>query len=107
MCPKWSQNDPFVITLKPNESQSIPGLFQNIPNPFKNSTIISYYLPKAAHDATIQIFDLTGKQVKAFTLQGEGFGQVEFNNDINSGTYVYSLIIDGKLIDSKEMVIVK
>ncbi len=51
-----------------------------------------------------------GKVIQEFQLSPEGsggFGQVEFsNNSINSGTYVYSLVIDGKMIDSKEMVLI-
>jgi hypothetical protein len=81
-------------------------LGQNIPNPFKNSTIISYYLPSNTNDAMMRIADITGKVVNEYLLEGEGFGQVEFkDSEISNGTYLYSLIVNGHVIDTKQMVL--
>ncbi len=48
----------------------------------------------------------TGKLIKAFPINSIGYGQIELNcNDLVSGTYHYSLMVDGKLIDTKSMVL--
>ena len=93
---------------KETNSVEKAGLGQNIPNPFTNSTLISYYLPTGSRNAKISIHDLQGRMIKVYELVGEGFGQIEFSNtEIGAGTYLYSLDLDGKLIDTRRMVLVK
>jgi hypothetical protein len=78
-------------------------LGQNIPNPFTNTTVIPYFLPESAGEAFIQITDLTGKVIQRFELQG-GMNQVEFSNSsLAQGIYLYSLIADGKVVETKRM----
>ncbi len=81
-------------------------LGQNIPNPFDGSTIISYYLPQSSGPAYIIVTDQQGRQRASFDLQESGFGQVRLDgNQLPSGLYHYSLIIEGRSIDSKQMMI--
>jgi hypothetical protein len=83
-----------------------PRLEQNIPNPFRENTTIKYYLPSDSRTATITISDLNGVQLKQFDLQGKGFGQVLISGgSFAAGTYVYTLTVNGKVVDSKRMVL--
>ena len=91
-----------------NTSLTNASLEQNIPNPFPNSTMIDYTLPQKFSKATILVADRSGKTIKQVNLTGTGKGRV--NVDASSslpGTYNYSLIVDGRVIDSKQMVIAK
>jgi hypothetical protein len=83
-----------------------PRLEQNIPNPFHENTTIKYYLPSDSRTATITISDLNGVQLKQFDLQGKGFGQVLISGgSFAAGTYVYTLTVNGKQVDSKKMML--
>jgi hypothetical protein len=84
-----------------------PKLEQNIPNPFRDNTTIKYYLPSDSRTATISISDLNGVQLKQFDLVGtRGFGQVLISGgSFAAGTYVYTLTVNGKQVDSKKMML--
>jgi hypothetical protein len=81
-------------------------LAQNIPNPFSVSTEIKYQLPKGAKNASIIIYDMNGKELKLFRLADKTEGSVIIQaGDLQSGMYLYALIIDGKAFDTKRMVL--
>jgi hypothetical protein len=88
-------------------SKTSPALYQNAPNPFSQQTSIGYFIP-AAQSASIMIFDLNGKFMLERSINSFGKGAVIVNgNDLNAGMYVYSLIVDGKIIDTKRMILTK
>lgn len=84
-------------------------LYQNVPNPFSGKTEISYRITPDAQNTYIKIYDLTGKQQKQYALNANSLtGKVEIAaSDFEPGMYIYSLVIDGKVIDSKRMLIEK
>jgi trimeric autotransporter adhesin len=82
-------------------------LAQNIPNPFSNTTTISYSLPQNFKTAQIIVTDKTGKVLKQLNVSS-GKGSVQINAaTLSSGAYQYSLLVDGKLIDTKQMILTK
>ena len=82
-------------------------LDQNVPNPADGSTTISYYIPARISQATIQVSDLSGKIVKSFALY-TGLGTVTIQaNELPAGSYVYSLMVNDKMIASHKMEITK
>ena len=83
-------------------------LAQNIPNPFKNSTIINYQLPKQYSSAKMMITDKAGNILKEIDITGSGKGNIKIDaSTLAAGTYQYTLIVDGKILNSKQMVIIK
>ena len=81
-------------------------LGQNTPNPFDKNTMIEYYLPKTVNSAQVAVYDNTGKMVKEINIEAMGQGQVDLQlTNMASGTYHYSLIVDGKVQDSKKMIL--
>jgi len=83
-------------------------LYQNKPNPWNNHTIIGFHLPVDA-DATLTIYDMNGKILKA--IQGQyksGYNSVTLTVDDlpASGVYYYRLESNG-FVASKKMVMVK
>jgi hypothetical protein len=71
--------------------------------------MIGYSINIPFSTATIQIVDGTGKLIRQFTLpQQQGAGSVTFDSSsVAAATYSYSLIADGKVYDTKSMVILK
>jgi endosialidase-like protein len=83
-------------------------LEQNIPNPFNHTTTINYTLPKQFTNAQIIIRDQNGNALKRTTVSGTGKGILNLDaTAFSSGTYTYSLVVDGHLIDTKKMVLTK
>ncbi|MBK9731321.1 MAG: tail fiber domain-containing protein [Chitinophagaceae bacterium] len=86
-------------------SVSKPILNQIAPNPFSQSAIISFALPADVKDAELLITDLSGKILKSYSLIAGATQQVINGNELSAGTYLYSVSIKGKVIDSKQMVV--
>jgi hypothetical protein len=80
-------------------------LEQNVPNPFTNTTTIHYKILPGTN-AQIIVHDAAGKQVK--TMQAPENGQVQLTaNDLKSGTYTYTLIVNGNEIASKKFILIR
>ena len=82
-------------------------LYQNTPNPFNGQTTIRFSLADDAQNASICIYDMTGKQLRKLPISS-GDSQVTVNSyELGEGMFLYSLIVNGREIDTKRMVISK
>ena len=82
-------------------------LDQNIPNPFDEGTSIGYYISTDATMATLYIFNMSGILIDAINITQFGTGSVDFDGSLlPEGMYVYTLVVDGNIADSKRMMIV-
>lgn len=83
-------------------------LYQNFPNPFNPTTIISYQIPQQGF-VTLKIFDVLGNVIKTLVNEEKqpGVYQIEFDaTKFASGIYVYKLN-SGNYNDAKKMTIIK
>ena len=81
-------------------------LDQNIPNPFDEGTSIGYYISTDATIATLYIFNMSGILIDALNITQFGTGSVDFDgSQLPDGMYVYTLVVDGNIADSKRMMI--
>jgi hypothetical protein len=94
-----------VPKVQTNESDNV--LFQNAPNPFNASTSIKYQLADNTTNAKICIYNLTGKQLQYYELSAtKGENAIEIcASSLQSGMYLYSLIVGDKLISTKRMIL--
>jgi hypothetical protein len=84
---------------------SAAALEQNQPNPFNQNTIIRYHLSQGT-SGQINLYDMNGTLVK--TLKATESGQAVINgNDLKAGTYSYTLMVNGKMVASKKLVVIK
>lgn len=92
-----------------NDLNTVPAGFnldQNIPNPFSNETVIKYTLPTTVSNASMVVYDLSGKQVASFPLTEKGTSSITITSEkLAAGIYIYSIMADGKIADSKRMVV--
>lgn len=80
-------------------------LNQNVPNPFAEQTTITYNVPASVGKAQIIFFNNLGQVIQTVDIKTRGKGKVNvFASDLSSGLYNYTLVADGKVIDSKKMV---
>lgn len=80
-------------------------LNQNVPNPFAESTVITYSVPESVQKAQIHFYDVQGNLISSVDIIERGEGKINvFANDLSSGLYTYTLVADGKIVASKRMV---
>ena len=90
-----------------NVKLSAASIEQNAPNPLSNYTTIHYTVPADAKNASLLITDVNGKTIKQIALS-DGPGTINIDaSALNAGTYNYTLVVDGKTIETKRMVIAK
>jgi hypothetical protein len=81
-------------------------LNQNSPNPVQGSTRISYTIPPGASRAQLLLIDKTGKTIKSMQLTASGVIHIN-TATLSSGIYTYSLVVDGRITDSKKMTVTR
>jgi len=82
-----------------------PSLEQNEPNPFQGTTRVGYFLPEGKTGELI-ITAADGKELKRISLSQKGKGTIDLQTGhYASGTYSYSLVIDGQVVATKRMVV--
>ena len=63
-------------------------------------------LPENVGHATITIYNLEGKQMKSMQVNDRGEVLVKIlGNELSAGMYLYALIADGKVVDTKRMIL--
>lgn len=84
----------------------LPILEQNEPNPFGQNTKIGYFIPNDVQKATLRLMTLDGQLLKEIPLAEKGRGEVILETDsLSSGTYIYTLMVDGEVYESKKMIL--
>ena len=98
-------NQPTLPELIENSSEKTGAVLSNQPNPFSNSTEISYTLPEQYKEASIRIFDMSnGTLMESVPLNGSGQGSIPFScADCRGKMLVASLYIDGKISSTIKM----
>jgi hypothetical protein len=82
-------------------------LEQNTPNPVGSTTSIRYFIPETSTSARLDLTNAKGLVVKSMNLN-RGTGQLNLNTQaLASGTYNYTLYVNGKQADTKRMVIAR
>ena len=84
-------------------------LEQNYPNPFNASTLISYTIWKKGF-VQVKILNPLGKEIQepVNEVQQPGNHSILFNaQNLTSGIYFYTLLLDGKTSSAKRMLLLK
>jgi hypothetical protein len=101
------------LSAVPRENSGSAGaaasLGQNDPNPTGDMTTISYTLPETASHGELVVSEMgSGREMMRIALTAHGEGEIAVPvKDIRSGNYIYSLIVDGKVMASRKMIVVK
>ena len=82
-------------------------LYQNAPNPFSVRTEIKFELPNDAKNSSIMIFNMQGVLMKQIQIQRQQKSVIINGSELTAGMYLYSLIVDGKEVDTKRMILTK
>ena len=83
-------------------------LFQNTPNPFNENTEIAFYLPQSVANAMLCVYDMNGRQLSQNVITQRGSSVFVVNgSQYGAGMYLYSLIADNQIVDTKRMILTK
>ncbi len=107
-CCAKSENLKSGFTGESNSKPESEGakLLQNIPNPFSAQTTIRFEIPETIRSAQLHICNMTGTLLKTITVNQRSEGNVVINaNEFVAGMYLYSLVCDGRIIDTKQMLL--
>ena len=92
------------MDVKLSDVQAIV-LNQNQPNPFAQETTITYFLTDDVSKAQMLFYNASGTLIKSVELTQRGQGQLNvFAQDLTSGMYTYTLVVDGQIFATKKMV---
>lgn len=91
-----------------------PRLMQNSPNPFRKCTTIGFSSAET-RDGKIELFNLLGQRVRSFDISGnaaraqavEWDGTDQGGRLLPQGIYFYRLLIQGKAVDMKRMLLLR
>ena len=83
-------------------------LYQNTPNPFTESTFIRCDVADDVVKADLYIYNMNGEQIAEYTVTERGETSIVIDGgSLNAGMYLYALITDGQVIDTKRMILTK
>lgn len=100
-----TSNATGVNTAVKLSDKNIISLDQNVPNPFAESTVITYNVPNDFARAQLIFFSDKGIVIKTVEIKQKGAGSITvFADDLTDGMYAYNLIVDGVTIESKKMI---
>jgi uncharacterized delta-60 repeat protein len=108
---KYKQPDFVPTTLKNNISPiSESVLLENFPNPFGSLTTISYSVPVPG-EITLNICNVLGIPIRTLIneFQTQGEYRIDFSpgNKLPDGVYFVRLSLNGKLMETRKMILVK
>lgn len=83
-------------------------LYQNIPNPFNTQSTISFEIPESVEMAHIYLCNMTGALLKTIPVMQRNKGSIVINGfELKAGMYIYSLVCDDNIVDTKQMLLTK
>ena len=88
-------------------TELLPSLGEGHPNPASETVTLSYHLPAGAQAARLVLRDLTGRQVLTQILNGQEGAAVLAVQQLATGLYVSTLEVDGRLIGTRKLAIMR
>lgn len=102
----FSLGGTFTAGIATNNILSNAAQMSLFPNPTMGTNMITvnYQLPQETKTANLIIHDAQGNLLKSYKI-GNAMNSILFDaSEFSSGTYTYSIVVDGRIIDSKKMV---
>ncbi|MBS1763610.1 MAG: tail fiber domain-containing protein [Bacteroidetes bacterium] len=95
------------------ELENTPAIFlnQNDPNPFSENTTVTWNIPpqeNSTFNAMLIFYNMDGTVLKTVKINEDGNGSLlVYGSKLSSGIYSYSLVVNGKTIETKRMMRLK
>jgi len=105
-----------TTSVENDEIASQPILLRNYPNPFRNSTTISFGISneqnKQNEQKSISIYNIKGQRVRQFSILNSQLsiiwnGKDDFGKKVSAGVYLYRLNIGNKTVAEKKCILMR
>lgn len=101
-----SEDEESLIDNEMTNDRYLAKLNQNFPNPASSIINISFVIPENSKNAHLQFYNMMGSSVMKIPIGTIGLNSIDINTlNLVNGIYLYSLIIDDCVIDTKRMII--
>ncbi len=80
--------------------------FKVYPNPNNGSMTLEYHLAEN-ENALVSIYDLVGRIIKSYPINSKSNSIFINENELNAGTYYYTIQLNDKVIKTEKLVIIK
>lgn len=101
------QNETLSVENRSNTtiSKNKAWIATNHPNPFNNSSNITYFVPETAKNAWLQISNVSGQIIQQIPLN-KGNGTLKVSaRELGTGSFFYTFLVDGQVVDFQQMVV--
>lgn len=98
-----------IDSPKTLETPYVTRLDGNYPNPFNPTTVIRFQL-SVASKTRLSVYDVLGREVAVLVNEDRAAGQHQINfnaSGLSSGVYLYRLQLNGEVISTRQMTLVK
>jgi len=83
-------------------------VYQNSPNPFNVNSNIKYFIADGDQNASIYLYNFNGNQIGEYHNLKKGNGAIDISAaSLEPGIYIYTMVVDGKEVNTKRMIITK
>ena len=91
-----------------DENVTLLSLGQNKPNPFGEATSIAVSVPEDVQTAFLYVYNLNGSKVAQVDIPARGATSITLSAaTLSEGMYLYSLVVDGKIVQTRRMIVEK
>ncbi|MBU0488953.1 MAG: PKD domain-containing protein [Bacteroidetes bacterium] len=107
-CTKTATLSMHITGMQDETAIGTQYLGQNQPNPHNGTTVIPYSIRthgRASQQAIIQITTTSGEIIDEYVLNPEETKITIHTKGLAASVYLYSLVVDGKIVETKKMVI--
>lgn len=103
----YSLGGSVINSIIKSDGTNEEGMIELSPNPSKEYTRITYQLPPNENSAEIVVYNMNGSEIKRYTVDKTFSDLIVSNNDLPSGNYFYTLVINNQLIGTKKSFVIK
>jgi len=103
-------NQEYYLSSDDNNLQVLEKakLFQNTPNPFSMNTEIRFEIPESATSSKLLIHDMQGAEIKSYNITDKGVETIVIQgSELQAGMYMYTLLVNNRIVDTKKMLLTK
>lgn len=91
-----------------DENVTLLSLGQNKPNPFGETTSIAVSIPADVQTAFLYVYNLNGSKVAQVDIPARGKTSITLSAaTLSEGMFLYSLVADGKIVQTRRMIVEK
>jgi len=75
---------------------------------FAANTEIIFEIPENSTSAKLLIHDMQGAEVRSYPITSKGVGNIIIQgSELQAGMYMYTLLVNNTIVDSKRMILTK